>query len=158
MVSARPAALKYIELTGTKLIASEFREINKLVPNLSGHTTFSIKLNPQFTKNSGDEFPSQIVQNVEIVIRAFLGDDSSTEDVGSNELAYCKVLIALSYKIKKPSFTEQNILEHQWFFHSQAVLASRAIIKNILRNTDYSDMPIPYDYLDDIQISDSPKK
>lgn len=156
MVSARPDALKHIELTGVKLTSSEFQEIKKPVPNTKGHTTFSIKLKPQFKKKAGEEYPSQIVQNIEIVIRAYTGDDVPEDGPASNELALCKVSIVLSYNIKKPALSEQNILEHQWYFHSQAVLASRGIIKNILRNTDYAGMPIPYDILDDIQISNSP--
>jgi hypothetical protein len=153
MVSTRPEILKYIELTGVKLLTSEFNELNKPEPNSNGHTTFTFKINPQFKKKAAAEFPSRMIQNVEITVRAFLGDDAP--EVGSNkDLATCKVTFALNYNIKKPSYSEQSIFEHQWFFQAQAVLIGRDLIRTILQRTDYSGMPLPYEIHDDISISE----
>ena len=60
-------------------------------------------------------------------------------------LSSCRIKFLLFYKINKPSFIEQDYLQYQWFFQSHATLHARGYIRDILKDTDFFGMPVPFE-------------
>ncbi|HPC18876.1 MAG TPA: hypothetical protein PL039_01605 [Kiritimatiellia bacterium] len=144
MVNQHPEILKGIELDSVKLVSSEYQEIKKPVPNSKGHIKYSFNLKPQFKKKPEDEHPYRMIQNAEITIKAFLGEEP-TDGSAPDELSSCRIKFLLFYKINKPSFIEQDYLQYQWFFQSHATLLARGYIRDILKDTDFFGMPVPFE-------------
>ena len=158
MVASRPDELKNIELISTILHSSEFVEKQKLPPNSKGHTTFSIKISPQFDRKEGDQHPFRMVQNIELIVQAFLGEASPAASEDPIEVASFKIKYSLHYQMAEPRYVDADYLKYQWFFQSHAVLIGRGIVHDLLQNTDFSDMPLPYDIVGDVYINKDPKK
>lgn len=140
-----PEILKGIELDSVKLVSSEYQEIKRPAPNSNGHVKYSFSLKPQFKKNNDSEHPCRMIQIAEVIVQAFLGDEEPANGSVPEELASFKINFSLFYKIDSPSFAEQDYLQYQWFFQSQAVLIAREYIRDVLKDTDFSGMPVPFE-------------
>lgn len=145
----RPEILKGIELVGIRLISSEYQELKKPEPNTKGHVKLSYNHESQFKKKTGEEFPCRMVLKSEFVVQAFLGEENPTDNSTPIELASCRVKYSLLYKIKKPSYPESEYLKYQWFFQSHATILARGFIRDVLKDTDFSGMPLRFEITDE---------
>jgi hypothetical protein len=144
METARPDILKNIEIVRSELISSEFKANTKPPPGSSGHVMYSLQIRPDYTNSATSGKPEQFKQYADVILQAYIGDPQKEPET-AKELVCCKISIAVYYKIEKPDYSAEDYGQYQWFFQSWVSLLARSYIRDLLKDTDFSSIPVPFD-------------
>jgi hypothetical protein len=82
-------------------------------------------------------------QKAEVTLQAYTGDPENETDV-TEELACCKVELAVLYRMGQEEYTEDEYMKYQWYFQACVSLIARSYVRDLLKDTDFSSIPVPF--------------
>lgn len=139
----KPIPIKDVELSRVEIVQSHFKVHSHPTPGSTGQINYSVRTKQDFKTEENATCPSLLIERVEATLAALLGETSDKVE-GREQLFSCDIELALYYNISTPKHSAEEILAFQWHFHTHACLLARSVIKDMLKDTVFASVPVPF--------------
>jgi hypothetical protein len=136
-----PPEIQSIAIVAIEVIHSEFREVSKPHEEQAGFFRYNMQCEPEFESGKQQKLPTGMILNVEANLIGFEG--SLEKKSQATEIFKARIKFRMLFKVKKPEFTSEQILQYMWHFQALASLLSRQYMETLLGEGNYL-LPIPF--------------